>query len=140
MLLWCPKHSVTYACGRSEFRCLQYWIPWIHFIFVMFENNTFKFATCFDKNILKDVLDGSESWKYNLYFPVAEGARNIYIWFYLKYCWTNLVPTSDWLSTGIIMLLNMWNLISCWAGFVLNELTIKAFLFYISGFSLDLYI
>ena len=36
---WGPKLSVTHACGRSGFRCFQHWIPWIHFIIVMFENN-----------------------------------------------------------------------------------------------------
>ena len=33
------------------------------------------FAKYFAKIILQDVPEGSGSWKYNLYFPVAKGAR-----------------------------------------------------------------
>ena len=43
----------------------------------MFENNKLLFAKCFAKIILQYVPEGSGSWKYNHYFPVAKGEGKI---------------------------------------------------------------
>ena len=36
--------------GIVGFRCFQHWIPWIHFIIVMFENNKWCLLNVFAKN------------------------------------------------------------------------------------------
>ena len=63
----------------DTFRCFQHGIPWIHFIIVMFEGEKIMFAKCFARIILQYVPEGSGSWKYIHYFPVAKGEGKMQI-------------------------------------------------------------
>ena len=56
---------------------LERWIPWIHYIIVMFENNKLCLQNVLLKIILQYVPEGSGSWKYIMYYPVDEVARKI---------------------------------------------------------------
>ena len=46
--------------------------PWIHFIIVMFDNKKLCLKMFLLKIILQYNQEGSGSWKYNPYFPVAK--------------------------------------------------------------------